>query len=68
MLRRFAAGEFDLVAIGRGQIADPEWVNKVRDGRFDDVRAFLRADLGTFDGAGTIIADAHKEGQSSSAD
>ncbi|MFC2952872.1 12-oxophytodienoate reductase [Marinicaulis aureus] len=64
LLRRFNADEFDLVAIGRGQIGDPEWVNKVRAGRFDDVRAFLRADLGAFDGEGTsLIEDAHKAGK-----
>jgi 2,4-dienoyl-CoA reductase-like NADH-dependent reductase (Old Yellow Enzyme family) len=33
LLERFARGEFDLVAIGRGLIADPSWVAKVRDGR-----------------------------------
>lgn len=64
LLRRFNADEFDLIAIGRGQIADPEWVNKVRASRFGDVRAFLRSDLGTFDGEGTsLIEDAHKAGQ-----
>lgn len=32
LIRRFDEGEFDLVAIGRALIADPEWVNKVRTG------------------------------------
>jgi 2,4-dienoyl-CoA reductase-like NADH-dependent reductase (Old Yellow Enzyme family) len=42
---RFERGEFDLVAVGRSIIADPEFVNKLRDGRFDEIRPFTRADL-----------------------
>lgn len=34
---RFADGEFDLVAIGRSLLSDPDWVHKVRDGRYDEV-------------------------------
>jgi 2,4-dienoyl-CoA reductase-like NADH-dependent reductase (Old Yellow Enzyme family) len=37
LLERLERDEFDLVAIGRTLIADPEWPNKVRDGRYDDV-------------------------------
>jgi 2,4-dienoyl-CoA reductase-like NADH-dependent reductase (Old Yellow Enzyme family) len=29
---QFEAGEFDVVAIGRALLADPAWVNRVRDG------------------------------------
>ncbi|WP_226577568.1 NADH:flavin oxidoreductase [Halobacillus litoralis] len=32
--------EFDLVAIGRSLLMDPEWVKKVHDGRADDLLAF----------------------------
>jgi len=32
--------EFDLVAIGRSLLMDPEWVSKVRDGRADDLLPF----------------------------
>ncbi|WLR47272.1 NADH:flavin oxidoreductase [Halobacillus litoralis] len=32
--------EFDLVAIGRSLLMDPEWVKKVREGRADDLLAF----------------------------
>lgn len=40
-------GDFDLVAIGRALLQDPEWARKVRDGRFDqlcpyDVEALKR--------------------------
>ncbi|MBM4462547.1 MAG: FAD-binding protein [Chloroflexi bacterium] len=33
-----AQGKADLVAIGRGLYADPEWPNKVAAGRFEDIR------------------------------
>lgn len=39
-------GYFDLVSVGRSQIADPQWVNKVRDGRFDEIKIFRREDIG----------------------
>jgi 2,4-dienoyl-CoA reductase-like NADH-dependent reductase (Old Yellow Enzyme family) len=29
---RFARGEFDLIAVGRGLIMDPSWVIKARTG------------------------------------
>jgi 2,4-dienoyl-CoA reductase-like NADH-dependent reductase (Old Yellow Enzyme family) len=46
LAKRFNAHEFDLIAIGRSNIADPEWVAKVRDGRPDFIRQFKLADLG----------------------
>ncbi|MDB5470082.1 MAG: 12-oxophytodienoate reductase [Caulobacter sp.] len=30
---RLAAGEFDLIAVGRGLLADPDWAHRVQDGR-----------------------------------
>jgi 2,4-dienoyl-CoA reductase-like NADH-dependent reductase (Old Yellow Enzyme family)/NADPH-dependent 2,4-dienoyl-CoA reductase/sulfur reductase-like enzyme len=33
-----AEGKADFVAIGRGQIADPEWVRKVAEGRENEIR------------------------------
>ena len=38
----------DLVAIGRGLIADPEWAIKVREGRLDEIVKCLRCDEGCF--------------------
>ncbi|MGV0742640.1 NADH:flavin oxidoreductase [Mycolicibacterium sp. XJ870] len=35
LLEQFAAGEFDLVAIGRALLADPAWVNRFRNGTLD---------------------------------
>ncbi len=40
--KRFAAGEFDLIAVGRSLIGDPEWVAKMRAGEFDAVRVFRK--------------------------
>lgn len=37
-----ADGKADLIAIGRGLIADPDLVNKLRAGRRDDVRPCIR--------------------------
>jgi 2,4-dienoyl-CoA reductase-like NADH-dependent reductase (Old Yellow Enzyme family) len=44
---RLADGEFDIVAVGRAMLADPEWARKVRDGRFDALRPFSRGSLKT---------------------
>jgi 2,4-dienoyl-CoA reductase-like NADH-dependent reductase (Old Yellow Enzyme family) len=57
--RRMAAGEFDLVAVGRSLIGDPDWVNKVRDGRFAEIRPFRRADLGALSWNLDIVHEAH---------
>ncbi|MBI1250857.1 MAG: 12-oxophytodienoate reductase [Alphaproteobacteria bacterium] len=37
---RLAADEFDLVAVGRALISDPDWAVKVRERRFDALSAF----------------------------
>ncbi len=44
---RLAAHEFDLVAIGRGLIVDPDWAHKVRDNRIADLNGFERSALMT---------------------
>jgi 2,4-dienoyl-CoA reductase-like NADH-dependent reductase (Old Yellow Enzyme family) len=46
LARRFAAHEFDLIAVGRSNIADPDWVAKVRNGHWERIRQFKLADLG----------------------
>lgn len=43
--KHFAAGEFDMIAVGRGLIADPDWVRKVEAGDFNAVRPFRKADI-----------------------
>lgn len=45
LLGRFLDREFDLVAVGRSNIADARWVEKIRAGRYADIRAFSKADL-----------------------
>lgn len=45
LLRRFMAHEFDLVSVGRALIGDPEWVRKLEQGRYAEMRAFTREDL-----------------------
>jgi 2,4-dienoyl-CoA reductase-like NADH-dependent reductase (Old Yellow Enzyme family) len=40
LLRRLEAGEFDLVAVGRALLTDPRWLEKIRDGRSDQIEAF----------------------------
>lgn len=44
-----AAGEVDLVAVGRALIGDAQWGNKLRDGRLEAIRPFARADLARLD-------------------
>jgi 2,4-dienoyl-CoA reductase-like NADH-dependent reductase (Old Yellow Enzyme family) len=46
LAKRFNAKEFDLIAVGRSVIADPDWVAKVREGRSDLIRQFKLTDLG----------------------
>lgn len=46
LLRRMERDEFDLIAVGRSLLADPDWANKIRDGRLGDLRPFEVAQLG----------------------
>ena len=43
--QRLAADEFDLVAIGRALLQDPEWVEKLRERRFDDMQVYTKEAL-----------------------
>lgn len=47
LLERLDRHEFDLVAIGRALISEPQWAAKVRSGRLADLRPFDPADLAT---------------------
>jgi len=44
LVERMERGEFDLVAVGRALLSDPQWVTKVRD-RTEDLRDFDPAAL-----------------------
>ena len=43
LIKRLEAGEFDMVAVGRALLADPQWVHKIRDGRMDELKDFDRS-------------------------
>ncbi|WP_072802959.1 NADH:flavin oxidoreductase [Rhodococcoides yunnanense] len=45
LLEQFARGEFDIVAVGRALLSDPEWVDKVEHDRLDERVAFSRDHL-----------------------
>ena len=47
LLRRFERGDFDLVAVGRSILHDPNWVKKVKNQEFDQLKAFEAASLQT---------------------
>jgi len=47
LLGRLERDEFDLVAVGRGLIVNPDWVEKVRSGRADALVGFDRGALAT---------------------
>jgi 2,4-dienoyl-CoA reductase-like NADH-dependent reductase (Old Yellow Enzyme family) len=40
-------GDFDLIAVGRALLQDPEWVQKIRDGRISELKEFSREALAT---------------------
>ena len=37
-MKALESGKVDYISLGKQSIADPAWPNKVRDGRFDDIR------------------------------
>jgi 2,4-dienoyl-CoA reductase-like NADH-dependent reductase (Old Yellow Enzyme family) len=47
LLERISGEEFDLVAVGRALLVDPAWAAKIHDGRFDELKPFEPAALGT---------------------
>jgi 2,4-dienoyl-CoA reductase-like NADH-dependent reductase (Old Yellow Enzyme family) len=47
LIRRFDRGDFDLVAIGRALLADPEWARKIHEGLSTELRGFSKEALAT---------------------
>jgi 2,4-dienoyl-CoA reductase-like NADH-dependent reductase (Old Yellow Enzyme family) len=47
LLERLTNNEFDLVAIGRALLVDPDWVNKIKDKKEDEIAPFNKAALMT---------------------
>lgn len=48
LLRRFDRGDFDLVAVGRAILQDPQWVLKVKEHRQSELQSFTAASFGTY--------------------
>lgn len=46
LLQRLEREEFDLIAVGRALLSDPQWVTKIRSGDSSNLKAFSPADLG----------------------
>ncbi|WP_295769497.1 NADH:flavin oxidoreductase [uncultured Mucilaginibacter sp.] len=42
LLRRMDRGDFDLVAVGRPLLSDPQWVKKIREQRTDELKGFTK--------------------------
>ena len=47
LLRRLERGDFDLVAVGRALLLDPEWARKVRQGRSSELKDFEATAFGS---------------------
>ncbi len=47
LIRRLDRGDFDLVAVGRAVLQDPQWATKVRQGRTDELLEFEAKALAT---------------------
>lgn len=45
LLRRMDRGDFDLAAVGRPLLADPNWVQKIRENRNDELLGFSKEAL-----------------------
>ncbi|WP_404366025.1 NADH:flavin oxidoreductase [Marinobacter sp.] len=45
LVERMNHGEFDLIAVGRALLQDPEWLVKVKEGRIAEVEAFAKKSL-----------------------
>ena len=48
LINRMARAEFDLIAVGRALIVDPDWAEKVRAGRLDALTPFETQALASF--------------------
>lgn len=46
LIRRLERGDFDLVAVGRALLQDPEWVKKVKEGNTEELLNFSAESLG----------------------
>lgn len=47
LIERIENDEFDLVAIGRALLVDPQWLNKIRENQLEDIKPFNKKALGS---------------------
>lgn len=47
LLERLARGDFDMIAVGRALLIDPNWARKVREGMIDTIEPYTPAALST---------------------
>lgn len=47
LIHRMEKDEFDLIAVGRALLSDPNWARKVRTGKLDELEAFQAKALGS---------------------
>jgi len=47
LVERMNKGEFDLVAVGRALLVDPEWLHKVQDNALDEIKPYTKESLMT---------------------
>lgn len=47
LIARMGRDEFDLIAVGRALLQDPQWLRKVREGRTDELKPFSKDALAT---------------------
>ncbi len=48
LLRRYERGDFDLIAVGRQLLQDPQWVAKIKSGRLDEIKSFDASSAKTY--------------------
>jgi len=48
LMEMMARGDFDLVAVGRALLVNPDWANKVREGRAAELKPFVPESLGVY--------------------
>ena len=48
LVRRFDRGEFDLIAVGRAILNDPQWVKKIHESRDSELQDFTAAAFGKY--------------------
>ncbi|MGI1680097.1 MAG: NADH:flavin oxidoreductase [Cellvibrionaceae bacterium] len=45
LIKRMENDEFDMIAIGRALLSNPDWANQVQSGHFDDLKPFSQDDI-----------------------